>query len=87
MSKKILEGIVSSNKANKTVTVSVERKVLHKKYKKIICRSKKYLAHDDSNILAIGERVRIIESKPISKSKKWQVLLKINKEDSHDTDG
>jgi len=87
MSKKILEGIVSSNKANKTVTVSVERKVLHKKYKKIIRRSKKYLAHDDSNILAIGERVRIIESKPISKSKKWQVLLKINKEDSHDTDG
>ena len=87
MSKKILEGIVSSNKANKTVTVSVERKELHKKYKKIIRRSKKYLAHDDSNILAIGERVRIIESKPISKSKKWQVLLKINKEDSHDTDG
>ncbi len=75
MSKKILEGIVLNNKADKTVTVLVERKVLHKKYKKIIKRSKKYLAHDESNVLNIGDKVKIVESKPISKLKKWQILL------------
>jgi small subunit ribosomal protein S17 len=75
MSKKILEGIVLNNKADKTVTVLVERKVLHEKYKKITKRSKKYLAHDEGNVLNIGDKVKIIESKPISKLKKWQILL------------
>lgn len=75
MSKKILEGIVLSNKADKTVTVLVERKILHKKYKKIIKRSKKYLVHDEKNDLNIGDKVKIIESKPISKLKKWQILF------------
>ena len=75
MSKKIIEGIVLNNKANKTVTVLVERKVLHEKYKKIIKRSKKYLAHYENNVLNIGDKVKIIESKPISKLKKWQILL------------
>lgn len=75
MSKKILEGIVLNNKADKTVTVLIERKVLHEKYKKIIKRSKKYLAHDENNVLSIGDKVKIIESKPISKLKKWQILL------------
>ena len=75
MSKKILEGIVLSNKSNKTVTVSVTRNVLHKRYNKIIKRNKKYLAHDENNILNIGDKVMIIESKPISRLKKWQVIL------------
>jgi len=87
MSKKILEGIVLNNKADKTVTVSVERKVLHKKYKKIIRRNKKYLAHDESNTLCVGDSVKIIESKPISKLKKWLVVLNNNEESSHDTNG
>lgn len=76
MSKKILDGIVLSNKADKTVTVLVERKILHKKYEKIIKRSKKYLAHDENNSLNIGDKVKIIESKPISKLKKWHILSK-----------
>jgi small subunit ribosomal protein S17 len=76
MSKKILDGVVLSNKADKTVTVLVERKILHKKYKKIIKRSKKYLAHDENNSLNIGDKVKIIESKPISKLKKWHILSK-----------
>ncbi len=78
MSKKILEGIVVNNKADKTISVLVERRVMHKKYKKIIKRSKKYLAHDEENSLNIGDKVKIVESRPISKLKKWQVYL-INK--------
>lgn len=74
MSKKILEGIVVNNKADKTISVLVERRVMHKKYKKIIKRSKKYLAHDEENSLNIGDKVKIVESRPISKLKKWQVL-------------
>lgn len=74
MSKKILEGTVLNNKADKTVTVLVERKVLHEKYKKIIKRNKKYLVHDEKNTLNIGDKVKIIESRPISKLKKWQIL-------------
>lgn len=87
MSKKILEGIVLNNKADKTVTVSVERRVLHKKYKKITRKNKKYLAHDENNTLRIGDTVKIIESKPISKLKKWLVVLNNNEESSHDTNG
>jgi small subunit ribosomal protein S17 len=74
MSKKILEGVVVNDKADKTVSVLVERNVLHKKYKKIIKRSKKYLAHDEENGLKVGDKVRIIENKPISKLKRWQIL-------------
>ena len=76
MPKRILEGIVISSKNNKTVSVLVERKVLHKKYKKIIKKSKKYLAHDENNRLNVSDKVKIIESRPISKLKKWQVLYK-----------
>lgn len=75
MSKKVLEGIVLSNKSDKTVAVLVERTVLHKKYKKIIKRKKKYLVHDENNIFNVGDKVKIIESKPISKLKKWQVII------------
>jgi small subunit ribosomal protein S17 len=75
MSKKILEGVIVNNKADKTVSVLVERKVMHKRYEKIIKRSKKYLAHDEANVFNVGDKVRIIESRPISKLKKWQVIL------------
>ena len=74
MPKKILQGIVISNKQNKTITVLVERKIKHPMLKKIIKRSKKYSAHDEENKFKYGDKVRIIESKPISKLKRWVVV-------------
>ena len=77
MPKRILIGTVVSDKADKTVTVLVERKVQHPLYGKIIRRSKRYHAHDEDNAYRTGERVRIEETKPISKSKTWKVLDRI----------
>ena len=74
MSKKILKGTVTSAKNNKTVVVEVIRKFRHHFYKKIIKRSKKYHAHDENNKYKEGEKVSIIESKPFSKKKTWQVM-------------
>lgn len=74
MPKRILSGTVVSDKTDKTVTVLVERKVKHPLYGKIIRRSKKYHAHDEDNAYKAGERVRIEETKPISKTKTWKVL-------------
>jgi len=74
MPKRILVGTVVSDKTDKTVTVLVERKVKHPLYGKIIRRSKKYHAHDEDNTYQTGERVRIEETKPISKTKSWTVL-------------
>ncbi|MCP5379454.1 MAG: 30S ribosomal protein S17 [Novosphingobium sp.] len=74
MPKRILIGTVVSDKTDKTVTVLVERKVQHPLYGKIIRRSKKYHAHDEDNAFRTGERVRIEETKPISKTKTWKVL-------------
>lgn len=74
MPKRILIGTVVSDKTDKTVTVLVERKVKHPLYGKIIRRSKKYHAHDEDNAFQTGERVRIEETKPISKTKSWKVL-------------
>jgi len=74
MPKRILIGTVVSDKTDKTVTVLVERKVKHPLYGKIIRRSKKYHAHDEDNAFRTGERVRIEETKPISKTKSWKVL-------------
>ncbi|MBT8431053.1 MAG: 30S ribosomal protein S17 [Altererythrobacter sp.] len=73
MPKRILIGSVTSDKTDKTVTVLVERKVKHPLYGKIIRRSKKYHAHDEKNEYAIGDVVRIEETKPISKTKTWTV--------------
>ncbi len=67
-------GIVVSNKMNKTVTVKVTRKLRHSKYEKVIERSKKYYAHDDSNSLTVGQKVRIMETRPLSKLKRWRVV-------------
>ncbi len=74
MPKRILTGTVVSDKADKTITVLVERRMSHPLYKKIIRRSKKYAVHDEANRCKVGDKVRIIESRPISKSKCWTVL-------------
>ncbi|MEP0390688.1 MAG: 30S ribosomal protein S17 [Erythrobacter sp.] len=73
MPKRILTGTVTSDKTDKTVTVLVERKVKHPLYGKIIRRSKKYHAHDETNEFTVGDIVRIEETKPISKTKTWAV--------------
>jgi small subunit ribosomal protein S17 len=74
MPKRILQGVVVSNKADKTVTVKVDRRVTHPVYRKIVRVSKKYAAHDEQNRCQIGDTVKIQESKPISKTKSWIVL-------------
>ncbi len=74
MPKRILTGTVVSSKTNKTVVVKVTRRVQHKLYKKIISQSKKYHAHDENNSYKVGDIVKIIESKPISKLKSWTVI-------------
>ncbi len=76
MTKKILKGKITSAKNNKTIVVEVTRKFKHPFYGKIIKRSKKYHAHDEKNKFKEGEIVSIIESRPISKKKKWQVIEK-----------
>ena len=77
MPKRILIGTVVSDKTDKTVTVLVERKVKHPLYGKIIRRSKKYHAHDEGNAYKTGETVRIEETRPISKTKTWQVIERV----------
>ena len=74
MPKRILSGVVVSSKSNKTITVDVTRRIKHKLYKKIIRQTKKYHAHDENNQYKIGDTVSIIETKPISKLKKWRVI-------------
>ena len=74
MPKRILTGTVVSSNANKTSVVKVTRRVQHKLYKKIISQSKKYHAHDENNTFKVGDNVKIIESKPISKLKSWTVI-------------
>ena len=77
MPKRILVGTVVSDKTDKTVTVLVERKVKHPLYGKIIRRSKKYHAHDEGNEFKPGDTVRIEETRPISKTKTWKVLDRV----------
>jgi small subunit ribosomal protein S17 len=67
-------GIVISNKMDKTVTVKVTRKMRHPKYEKVIERSKKYYAQDDTDAVEVGQRVRIVETRPLSKLKRWRVV-------------
>lgn len=78
MPKRVLTGVIVSDKGEKTVVVNVERKVKHPLYGKIIRRSKKYHAHDEANEFKAGETVRIEETKPISKLKTWKVLDRVN---------
>ena len=74
MSKKILNGVVVGNKANKSITVLVERKYQHPILKKVIKTKKRYAAHDERNECQIGDKVKIIECKPFSKTKKFELL-------------
>ena len=74
MPRRVLTGRVTSDKMDKTVTVLVDRRVMHPLYKKFIRRSKKYAAHDEENACKIGDTVRIEECKPISKRKTWTVV-------------
>ena len=77
MPRRVLHGIVVSNTCEKTVTVRVERRIKHPIYKKYITLSKKYIAHDEHNTYNPGDAVRIEESRPISKRKRWVVLERI----------
>ena len=74
MPKRVLSGRVTSDKMDKTVTVLVDRRVMHPLYKKFIRRSKKYAAHDAANLCKVGDMVRIEECPPISKRKSWLVV-------------
>jgi len=79
MPKKILKGKVVSNKMDKTIVVAVENKRLHPRYKKLVLKTRKFKAHDESNQCKIGDLVEIIEHVPISKTKRWllkEVLVK-----------
>lgn len=75
MPARTLQGTVISDKADRTITVRVERQVQHPLYMKIMRRSKKFRAHDPENRCKVGDQVRIRECKPISKSKTWEVVV------------
>ena len=77
MPKKMLTGIVVSDKPNKTITVLVERKYQHPILKKVVKVKKKYNAHDETNKYKNGDKVTIVESKPFSKNKKFQTMEKV----------
>ena len=74
MTKKILNGKVIKDQNDKTIVVSVKRRYTHPFFGKVLTSSKKYHAHDEENKFKIGDNVRIIESSPISKKKKWKVI-------------
>lgn len=95
MPKRILQGVVISDKMDKTVVVQVERRRMHSKYKKYIMSSKKYFAHNENNQYKVGDLVKIAECRPRSKNKCWEVIseedLKTDKtfnlkEQKNDTD-
>ncbi len=67
-------GVVVSNKMQKSIVVEVERKMMHPKYGKFIKRSKKFIAHDEENTCNIGDTVRIMETRPLSKRKNWRLV-------------
>ncbi len=75
MPRRVMQGTVVSDKGDKTVTVLVERRVMHPVYKKFIRQSKKYAAHDEANSFKVGDTVSIIECRPISKRKRWTVVI------------
>jgi small subunit ribosomal protein S17 len=77
MPKRILEGVVVSDKNDKTIVVKVERRLRHPVLKKTVRLSKKYHAHDENNEAKVGDTVRITETRPISKQKRWAFLDKV----------
>lgn len=74
MPRRVLQGVVVGDKANQTITVLVERQIMHPLYKKFIRRTKKYHVHDQDNRCKIGDKVRIEECRPISKTKSWRII-------------
>jgi len=76
MTKKVLKGKVIKDKNDKTIVVLVKRRFAHPFFKKVMTSSKKYHAHDANNKFKVGDEVKIIESKPFSKMKKWEVINK-----------
>ena len=74
MPKRVMQGVVVSDKEDKTVTVRVERRFTHPLYKKVIRRSKKYAAHDEVNAYKVGDIVSIRECRPLSRRKRWEVI-------------
>ena len=74
MPKRVMQGVVVSDKEDKTVTVRVERRFTHPLYKKVIRRSKKYAAHDEANAHKVGDIVSIRECRPLSRRKRWEVI-------------
>ena len=77
MPRRVLTGTVVSDKMEKTVVVRIDRRVMHPLYKKIITRSKKYAAHDETNNLVVGDMVRIRECRPLSRNKHFEVIEKV----------
>ena len=80
MPRRVLTGTVVSDKMNKTVVVRIDRRVMHPLYKKIITRSKKYAAHDETDSFAVGDTVRIRECRPRSRNKRFEVIEKVGAE-------
>ncbi|HVY13256.1 MAG TPA: 30S ribosomal protein S17 [Alphaproteobacteria bacterium] len=74
MPRRVLQGVVVSDKADKTISVLVERRIMHPVYKKYVHRSKKYLAHDENRRAKMGDKVEIVECRPISKRKSWMLV-------------
>ncbi len=72
--RKVIQGIVTSNAMDKTIVVKVSRRLRHPLYGKFINKSKSFKAHDENNTSRVGDEVRIIESRPISKDKRWRLL-------------
>ena len=77
--RKVRSGVVVGNRSDKTVTVLVERQFAHPLYTKQIKRTRKYQAHDESNECQIGDMVRIMETRPLSKTKRWRVLERMER--------
>ena len=78
MPKRILQGVVTSDKNDKTIVVKVERRLLHPVFKKTVRLSKKYHAHDEKNEAKVGEVVRFEETRPLSKLKRWSFIAKVD---------
>jgi len=77
--KKTIQGVVVSDKMDRTVAVEMTRRFIHPTYKKFVTRKKKYLAHDETNECGIGDKVVIVESRPLSRRKRWRVSAIVEK--------
>ena len=85
--KKVREGVVTSNRMDKTVVVSIQSHVIHSRYKKYLKRRTSVKAHDEKNECQIGDRVLIVECRPLSRDKRWRVRRVVEKAVQLDTDG